>query len=157
MTNMFGFDLTDEAIATVETGGGDFTPLPAGWYDTKIDRAEMKDTKAGDKMLSVTFMVQSGQHINRLIFASFVYGSANDTARNIAKKHMSRIAIVSGRNPQNAEDFLGAHVGVKVIEKPAKGDYPAGNDVRDIGPVPTENDTPAPVTQSVGQKKPLPW
>lgn len=159
MTNMFGFDLTDKEIATAETGGGDFKPLPAGWYDTKVDRAEVKDTRAGDKMLCITFIVQTGQFINRLIFANFVYGSTNDTARNIAKKHMARISQVAGINPQNAEGFLGAHVGVKVIEKPKKGDYPAGNDVRDIGPVPEAGATQAPASAAGGKGDipDIPW
>lgn len=159
--NAFGFDLGDkELLAKADGPQGDFTPLPAGWYDCLVDKAEGGQTQAGDDKLSMTFVVAKGEHQGRLIFGTFVYGHKKEQVANIARSQMAKIAQVGGIDPKTPEQFEDARVGVKVSVKAAEYErdettvkYKAKNEIKGIGPVPDENaPTPAPATTAGGRK-----
>ena len=154
--NMFGFDLLSTEVAA-NAGGNDFEVLPQGWYDAIVDRAENTTTAKGDDCLKLTFRINTGQYTGRLIFSTFVYGHPKELVANIARGQMAKIAQVAEINPMNADDFAGARVGIKLAVRPAAGQYPASNDVKAIGPVPTETVAPAAPSAQNSEGKTRPW
>ena len=57
------FELNLDAIEVEERPMG---PLPAGSYECVVEGCTVTDTKAGDKMLSVTYRVVTGDHNHML-------------------------------------------------------------------------------------------
>ena len=53
-------------------GSGDYKEVPAGTYEVKIEKMEIKESKKGDPMLSVWFKVLTGEWENSRIFMNQV-------------------------------------------------------------------------------------
>jgi hypothetical protein len=57
--------------------GGNFTPVPYGDYEVKVDKMELTTSKAGDPMVSIWFkVVSTGEHKGSLIFYNQVITQA---------------------------------------------------------------------------------
>ena len=135
--NAFGFDLKNEELIEMADGNSaDYAPIPEGWYDMVVDKAEAGKTQKGDEKLSLTFMVNSGEHQGRLVFANMVYGHPKQQVQQIAQSQMAKISSCACIDPKVHADFEGARLGVKVTIKPAVGDYKARNEAKAFGPVP---------------------
>jgi hypothetical protein len=155
--NAFGFDLQDkDLLAAADGPSGDFTPVPAGWYDCLVDKSEAGTTAKGDDKVSMTFVINTGEYQGRLFWGSFPHGNKNQQSANIARSQMAKIAEVAGIDPKTADQFENARVGVKVGVEPAKGEYKAKNKVLGIGPIPEDAPqaapAPAPATTAGGRK-----
>jgi len=118
-------------------GGGDFEPLPEGYYTVDITRAEMKDTRAGNKMLAVEFTVKEGPFERRLIFDNLNIHHPNETPRGIAIGTLLRMFKAIGRPPQNdTGSLVGGTLVVKLKVSPPRTDprtgitYGQSNDVK---------------------------
>lgn len=61
-----------EEVKEIEKNGGDYEDVPHGEYEVKIDKMELRESRKGDPMFSVTFKIVSGEHKNRLIFMNQV-------------------------------------------------------------------------------------
>jgi hypothetical protein len=60
------FDLNDLPVGN----GGDFEPVPAGWYTVKIVSASVENTKAGTgKYIKVRFDILGPSFQGRVLFA----------------------------------------------------------------------------------------
>lgn len=84
-----GEGFADE-VADLDNGqGGDFPEIPYGDYEVKVNKMELKASKAGDPMLSVQFKILEGQYKNSLIFMNqvltmpFQIHKANDFMRSL--------------------------------------------------------------------------
>ena len=61
------------AQAAEDGQDGDFAPLPAGWYQVRIEKAELKQTNAGTgTMLKLQLKVEGPSHANRVMFDQIV-------------------------------------------------------------------------------------
>ena len=49
-------------------GGGDYEEVPFGEYEAKVVKMELKESKAGDPMVSIWFSICGGEYANRYIF-----------------------------------------------------------------------------------------
>ena len=155
--NAFGFDLGDkDLLAAADGPSGDFSPVPAGWYDCLVDKSEGGKTQKGDEKLSMTFVINTGEYQGRLFFGTFVYGHPKEQVANIARSQMAKIAQVGGIDPKTPDQFENARVGVKVGVKAAQGEYKAKNEIKGIGPIPDDAPqaapAPAPATTAGGRK-----
>lgn len=129
-----GYGGIDYSAPRPEPTADDFTPIPAGWYEAVVDRAEDAESRAGHKMLKLTFRIKTAAYEGRLVWANF--GFENPKSMKIANGQMMDIAQVAGINPQVADDWVGACVGVKVSVVPASSQYPAKNEAKKYGPIP---------------------
>lgn len=72
------FDKWDEAVDTeglakdveeaAQNGGGNFEEVPHGTYEVAIKQMELKASKKGDPMVSISFKVVSDNHKGGIIF-----------------------------------------------------------------------------------------
>lgn len=62
------FDELDKA----EAGQSDYRDVPPGKYEVKINKMELKESKAGSPMLAIQFRVLQGEYKGNLIFMNQV-------------------------------------------------------------------------------------
>lgn len=89
----FGADLTD-----VEENNSPFDPIPADKYPLQATKIELADTKAGGKMVKVSFEVLSGQYANRKVFENFNIQHHNSQTVNIALGQIKQWLHACGLN-----------------------------------------------------------
>lgn len=58
-------------FSSVDENGG-FEPLPVGTYPATIGAFGIKESKAGNQMVAVTFTIMHPDYVNRKLFAHFV-------------------------------------------------------------------------------------
>lgn len=74
----------------------DFSPVPAGEYVVMITESEMKPTRTGGEMLSLTHQVIDGEFKGRLIWESLNLVNSNPKTVQIAQGHLSAICHAAG-------------------------------------------------------------
>lgn len=74
----------------------DFEPVPAGEYMVIITDSEMRATRAGGEMLSLTHQVIEGEFKGRLIWETLNLVNANPKTVQIAQQHLSAICHAVG-------------------------------------------------------------
>lgn len=84
-----------------------FDVLPAGAYNAVVTKSELKDTKAGGKMLAVTLDVIDGPNKGRKIFTNYNLVNTNPEAEKIGHGQLKALATACGK--PNARDSQELH------------------------------------------------
>jgi hypothetical protein len=115
--------------------GGDFQPLPAGWYSATITGAELRDTKKTDEngrpgqYIRVTYDVTGPTHQGRKVWGNLNVSNSNEKAEQIGRQQLGELMRAGGlARVKDTDELLGVSLEIKVKFVPA-GEYPAGNDV----------------------------
>lgn len=81
----------------VQPASSDFEPIPVGWYQFVIEKAELKPTKAGTgSMVSIMAKVQGPTHDNRVVFGNINYQNPNPQAQEIGQRQLSALCHAIG-------------------------------------------------------------
>lgn len=106
-------NLGDEVL---EQGGGDYQPIPDGWYQLESKDAVERKNKSNDgSHLSVVFTVLGGPHEGRLLWENFNIDNPNPTAQQIGLGELKRFMAAGGLAKLSAvEDLNGLVVWAKV-------------------------------------------
>jgi len=89
-----------------ENGGGEFTPIPDGFYVVRISKSEVRTTKKGGRMLVLEHTVAEGPHANRLIFENINVLNENTTAQKIGQGVTKATFMACGMPPSNDHNLL---------------------------------------------------
>lgn len=88
---MFNFDATN--VPQQES----FSPIPAGTYNARATKAEMRPLKSGNGLaMALTFQVMDGQYANRQVFANLNVQHTNQEAQRIAQQQLSTLCHATG-------------------------------------------------------------
>jgi hypothetical protein len=127
----FNFDYTEK-----DTGGKESTPLADGIYDGKVEKAEVRKTKAEQEYINLQLRLSN----NRVLFERITLNATNPKAKEIAQKKVKQ--IVTNGLAKTAEkkstftslqDIASYLTGMPVKIKYAyKGKNPAGYDVEQL-------------------------
>lgn len=100
-----------------EAGDGNFDPLPSGWYSVCVERAEIKETKAGGRRLSVGFVVEGEKYSGRWVFGSYNLKNQNPEAVKIAVEEFSRLCVAVGisKRPKLVRELEGCTLDVRLV------------------------------------------
>jgi hypothetical protein len=107
----------------------DFTPIPPGAYKSVIMNSEVAQSKSGNTMLKVAFMVaDGGPHNGRQVFEQFVLSSP------VAMSRLKSLALCAGHpNPdyiRDSEELHGLEVIINVkLEIDKTGQYEPKNKI----------------------------
>ncbi len=102
-------------------------PVPDGSYNVAIEKAEVKETKSGGKLIAVQFSVIDGPHSNRKIFNQYNFENASAQAVQIGLGQLKGMMKAFGhKNPnklESTDELVGLKgvVRVKVEEDPGYG------------------------------------
>jgi hypothetical protein len=116
-------------------GGGDFDPLPPGWYYGRITEIEVQNTKAGNgKMVYARLDIEGPKLAGRVVFDRMVVAHPNPTAVEIGRARFGGLCLAAGfeKRPNDTKALLGKVVGVKVKTEKSKeyGDKSVPQDYR---------------------------
>lgn len=108
-----------------------FDLIPAGWYQMFISKAELRPTKSGGSMISVTYDITGPTHQGRKIFSGFNWENANHVAQEIGRKQFAQQVRALGLSGiQQLEDLINLPFDGKVgIQKSKDPQYEDSNRV----------------------------
>lgn len=134
MAELGGFDASQYET---KAGGGDFEPLPTGWYSATITGSEMRDTRAGDgEYLKVEWTIFDGEFEGRKVWQNVNLKNPNPKAVAIGNEQLAAICKAVGViKPNDSEELHDKVCKIQVKIRPAKDGYPASNDVKNAAPV----------------------
>lgn len=140
-------------LSDVTPAGGDYEPLPDGWYNVRVTDAEEVTARTGTPGIKVTMQVIDGPHANRKIFdriwvseagAGFLRQKlesmgmaipASDFALDTGMLVGRRCAVKTSQRPYTKQDGSQAiSADVAAYDKIAGADLPTGPDWRDEMP-----------------------
>ena len=119
-----------------EALGGDFDaksipipsyePIPPGWYAAEIDKAEVRDTKAGTgKYLKLEMVILDEAHEGRRVFTQINLSNPNQQAVEIGQRELAALAMACGVPAlRDSAELLQKQIGIKVKIKTEAGRDP---------------------------------
>lgn len=96
--------------------GGDFQPLPAGWYSARIANAELKTTKAGTgQFIAVRYDITGPSHEGRVVFANLNISNPNPKAEEIGRQKLGDLMRAIGlQRVTDTDQLLGGVCQIKL-------------------------------------------
>ena len=84
-----GAKMAEEVKEVEKNGGGNYKDVPAGEYEVKIEKMELKESKSGAPMVSVMFRILDGEFkksclfMNQVVTLPFQIGLVNEFLRSM--------------------------------------------------------------------------
>ena len=106
----------DAAAEAQNANTGDFQPLPPGWYQVSIEKAELKTTKAGTgKYVKLMMTVLGPTGSNRKVFTNINIVNPNPTAQQIGRREMGALQMAIGKpRATDTAELIGGVLDVKL-------------------------------------------
>ena len=122
---------------------GDYELMPAGWYPASIDKAEVRDTKAGTgKYIWLELSVIGDNYAGRKLFTNITMQNPNQKAVEIGMRQFSALGLACGLDVVNdSDEFLGKDIQVRVKVGKARGEYESQNEISAFKPLGAETAT----------------
>ena len=120
-------------VASLPVGnGGNYDPLPAGWYDTTIAGAEVKATKDGTgQYIKVKYQITGPTHSGRIVFGNINVRNASQKAEEIGRQQLGEIMrALNIPRLTDTDQLIGGMLGIKLDVRAATEQYAAQNEVR---------------------------
>lgn len=158
---------TFDVNATEYDEDSSFDLVPAGWYQMFISKAELRQTKFGGSMISVTYDITGPTHQGRKVFGNFNWENANPVAQEIGRKQFAQQVRALGLpGIQSLDDLINLPFDGKVgIQRSNDPQYKDSNRVTAFAAAGSKSDgaqvaqpvaapqRPAPVAQSAAPAK----
>lgn len=106
----------DAAAEAQNANTGDFQPIPPGWYQVSIEKAELKTTKAGTgKYVKLMMTVLGPTCSNRKVFSNINIVNPNPTAQQIGRREMGALQMAIGKpRATDTAELIGGVLEVKL-------------------------------------------
>jgi len=130
-------DLTVEFdTAAVEPAEDNFSPVPEGIYEARVDRAEMKPTKDGTgKRLVLMWHIIGPSHRGRTVLVGLNVINKNEKAQTIARRQLAQLLDAVGLpGERDMARLIDCECLISVVVRPAQNGYEASNDVKRFAP-----------------------
>jgi hypothetical protein len=97
-------------------GSGDFEPIPEGWYNATIVKAEVKPTKSGTgSYIGLRLDITGPTYQGRVIFCNLNINNPNPKAEEISRQQLNQIMGALGLpTVKDSDQLVGGAVAVKV-------------------------------------------
>lgn len=103
-------------------GDGDMEVVPAGWYNLRVERAEMRDFKSGNgKKLSCAFVIEGPRYSGRWVFVDFNIGHTKDEVREIGLSQYAGLCRALGVRGTSIQELVTQKCDGKVTIRKQEG------------------------------------
>lgn len=101
------------------TGDGDFKPLPAGWYNATINKAELKPTNDGTgQKIAIRFDITGPTHQGRVVFGNVNIRNKSEKAEEIGRAQLGDIMRSIGlKQVSDTDQLVGGSLQIKLHVK----------------------------------------
>lgn len=132
-----------------------FDPLPAGWYQATITKAEIKDTKAGNgQYIAVRYDIFGPTHQGRVVFGNLNVRNPNVKAEEIGRQQLGELMRAIGlAKVFDTDQLIGGTLNIKLAIRKSE-EYGDSNDVSGFKAI-ADGTAPTPVTST--PKASPPW
>lgn len=139
-----------------------FDPFPAGTYLAKVVESDFLPTAKKDgKYIKLKFEIMEGEFKGRFVWTNLNVMNPSPVAVDIANKELATLCRAVGvPKLQDTQQLHGIPIKMKVKIKPAKGDYPAGNEPAGYAPASAAADISDPSADSDAKEEAnedIPW
>lgn len=136
-----------------QDGGGDFSPLPAGEYHTRIVETSINTTKSGTgQYIKLRLDVTGPSHEGRVIFTNLNIKNDNQKAEEIGRQQLGSVMRAIGLDSiQDTDQLVGGAMAVKVTIRKSE-EYGDQNDVKSFKAI-SGSKPPAPAPVVGGQNE----
>lgn len=148
---------------TLPQSENNYDLLPAGWYNVKITKAELKDTKSGTgSYINVRYDITGPTHQGRVVFGMINITNQNPKAEEIGRQQLGELMRAIGlARVEDTDQLIGGELQIKVGVKEAKDGYDASNDVKGFkaigGGIPVANKPAASAQAAAPAASKAPW
>lgn len=138
----------------------DFSPIPEGIYNARIDKVELKPTKDGTGLRLVLMLKICGpSHVGRVVVEGLNVANKNPAAQAVGRRQLHQLLECVGMvGERDMSKLAGEEVSISVAIKPASGGYAESNSVKKFLPLSTPGkqsaDTPTTTTEQPKKKAP---
>lgn len=132
-----------------------FDLVPAGWYQMFISKAELRPTKSGGSMISVTYDITGPTHQGRKIFGNFNWENSKPVAQEIGRKQFAQQVRALGLSGiQSLDDLINLPFDGKIgIQKSKDPQYEDSNRVTSFAAAGSKSG--GSVAQTAPQQRPV--
>ena len=131
----------------------DFQPLEPGWYTAEVTGSKDKVSQSGNDMAELEFTLTNGRKVWATYNIGFPEGS---DVLEMAKLLVSQLAHAAGfARIANTDELVGSYVQVYLKIRPAKGDWPARNEVSAYSSA--GDSAPTPPAVAAAKPNSAPW
>lgn len=115
-------------INELPQGAGSFDPLPAGWYSTSIQGAELKKTSTGTgEYISVKYAITGPTHQGRTVFGNLNIKNPNPKAEEIGRQQLGELMRAIGlARVTDTDQLIGGQLQIKLAVTPERTDERTG-------------------------------
>lgn len=123
---------TFDANELPQGNGGNYDPLPAGWYNANITSAELKPTKDGSgQYIKVRYDITGPSHQGRVVFGNLNIKNASTKAEEIGRQQLGEIMRAIGlAKVTDTDQLIGGSLSIKLDVRAATEQYAAQNEVK---------------------------
>lgn len=128
---MSNLGTTFKANDLPQGNGGDFQPLPAGWYTATVTDAELRQTKAGTgSYIAVRYDITGPTHEGRVVFGNLNISNPNPKAEEIGRQQLGDLMRSIGLDSvSDTDQLIGGNCQVKLAIRKSE-EYGDSNEVK---------------------------
>lgn len=153
---------TFDANELPQGNGGNYDPLPPGWYTANITAAELKPTKDGTgQYIKIRYDITGPTHQGRVVFGNLNIKNASAKAEEIGRMELGNLMRAIGlAKVTDTDQLIGGSLQIKLAVRAATEQYSAQNEVKGFkaitGSAPTFAAPAASAPASAGPAKATP-
>ena len=123
---------TFDANELPQGNGGNYDPLPPGWYNAHITAAELKPTKDGSgQYIKVRYDITGPTHQGRVVFGNLNIKNASAKAEEIGRQQLGELMRAIGlAKVTDTDQLIGGSLSIKLDVRAATEQYAAQNEVK---------------------------
>lgn len=97
-------------------GQGNFEPIPAGWYNATVQKAELKDTKDGTgQYINIQWMISGPSYQGRVVFGMINIRNKSQKAEEIGRQQLGDVMRAMGLpKVTDTDELIGGSCQIKV-------------------------------------------
>ena len=115
-----------------EGNGGNYDPLPPGWYTATINKADLQPTKDGSgQYIKVRYDITGPSHQGRVVFGNLNIKNASAKAEEIGRQQLGELMRAIGlARVTDTDQLIGGSLLIKLDVRAATEQYDAQNEVK---------------------------
>lgn len=123
---------TFDANELPQGNGGNYDPLPPGWYTANITASELKPTKDGSgQYIKVRYDITGPTHQGRVVFGNLNIKNASAKAEEIGRQQLGELMRAIGlAKVTDTDQLIGGVLQIKLDVRAATEQYAAQNEVK---------------------------
>lgn len=137
---------------------GDFAPLPDGWYNVVINKADIKDTKDGSgQYVAVRYDVTGPSHQGRVVFGNLNIKNKSSAAEDIGRQQLGSLMRAIGlARVDDTDQLIGGNLSIKLATRVQEG-YDPTNEIKGFKSLDGQQSSAPTSNSSTSTKAAPPW